>query len=83
MEQVGTVKKYRDGSWLVWIEDEQLRVNVYLQRSGYWNIEYAFSMPRPEWDDTDSIDSLLNGKDMLLSAKELYKELWMDDDEQI
>ena len=83
MEQVGTVKKYRDGAWYIWVDEGSIIVVVYLQRMGYFVVEYAFSVYRIEWDGAENKYAFLNGPDMLLAAKERYKAKWLDDDEEI
>lgn len=91
MEQVGTVKKYRDGEWYIWVEiDDPLqsniprqRINVYLQRENYFNIEYVTSIFAVGQCDLDRIIADIPGMEQISFAKRQYKAEWLDDDEEI
>ena len=91
MEQVGTVKRYRDGAWYIWVEiDEPLQsniprqcINVYLQREIYYNLEYVTSLFVVGQCDLDRIIEDIPGMEQILSAKRQYKSKWLDDDEEI
>lgn len=83
MEQVGTVKKYRDGSWAVWIEEQTHLVNVYIQRMGYFCVEFVASIPKPEEFSAESPGMMAYIQSTLPSAKERYKAKWLDDDDEI
>ena len=83
MEQVGTVKKYRDGAWGIWIEEQTHLVNVYIQRMGYFRVEFVTSIPKPEEVSADSPGMMAYIQSTLPIAKVRYKEKWLDDDEEI